>query len=132
MWLKNKNTRIKNKNTRCARQMWKKKFIMLTCTMKKRGVLQLALQLTMFIHCECYRTSCKSCKSYNLPYIWCNSITTLSQKLFSIMQFPYDYNYNVMLMWFLSIHQKFNTWHYEDFLWFFKILISIVHYDYSF
>jgi len=130
MWLKKKNTRTKNKNTRCARQMWKQIFIMLTCTM--RGVLQLALQLTMCIHCECYRTSCKSCKSYNLPYIWCNSITTSSQKLFSIMQFPYDYNYNVMLMWFLSIHQKFNTWHYEGFLWFFKILISIVHYDYSF
>jgi hypothetical protein len=30
MWFKNKNIRIKNKNTRCARQMWKWIFIMLT------------------------------------------------------------------------------------------------------
>jgi hypothetical protein len=37
----------------------------------ERGVLQLALQLTIFIHCECYRTSCKTCNS---PYVWCNSL----------------------------------------------------------
>jgi hypothetical protein len=30
MWLKNKNIRTKNQNTRCARQMWKWIFIMLT------------------------------------------------------------------------------------------------------
>jgi hypothetical protein len=29
------------------------------------------LQLIIFIHCECYRTSCKSCNS---PYIQCNSL----------------------------------------------------------
>jgi hypothetical protein len=30
MWLKNKNTKTTNKNTRCARQMWKWIFNMLT------------------------------------------------------------------------------------------------------
>jgi hypothetical protein len=30
MWFKNKNTRTKNKNMRCARSMWKHIFIMLT------------------------------------------------------------------------------------------------------
>jgi hypothetical protein len=32
MQFKNKNIRIKNKNMRCARQMWKRIFIMLTYT----------------------------------------------------------------------------------------------------
>jgi hypothetical protein len=31
MWFKNKNKKIKNKNTRCAKQTWKHIFIMLTC-----------------------------------------------------------------------------------------------------
>jgi hypothetical protein len=30
MWFKNKNTRTINKNIRCAKQTWKKIFIMLT------------------------------------------------------------------------------------------------------
>jgi hypothetical protein len=30
MWFKNKNTRIKNKKMRCAKQMWKWIFILLT------------------------------------------------------------------------------------------------------
>jgi hypothetical protein len=49
------------------------------------------------------------------------------------MQLPYDYNHNVMLMLFLIHSLEFNMWHHEDF-WviFFEILISIVHYDYSF
>ncbi len=32
------------------------------------------LQLTVFICCECYLTSCKSCKNCNSPYIQCNSL----------------------------------------------------------
>jgi hypothetical protein len=32
MWFKNKNIRTNNKNTRCAKQMWKQIFIMLTYT----------------------------------------------------------------------------------------------------
>ncbi len=35
------------------------------------------------------------------------------------MQCPYDYDDNVMLMSFFIHTSKFNTWHYEDFLWFF-------------
>jgi hypothetical protein len=29
MWLKNKNTKTKNKNTRCVKQIWKQIFIVL-------------------------------------------------------------------------------------------------------
>jgi hypothetical protein len=61
-----------------------------------KGVLQLALQLsflgcnddlqlTIFLHCECYQINYKN---YNSPYIWsnslqfnCNSITFLSKQL---------------------------------------------------
>jgi hypothetical protein len=32
MQFKNKNTTLKNKNTRCAKQMWKQIFIMLAST----------------------------------------------------------------------------------------------------
>ncbi len=28
------------------------------------------LQLTLFIHCECYQTSCKSYKRCNSPYLY--------------------------------------------------------------
>jgi hypothetical protein len=61
-------------------------------------------------------------------------ITILSQLFLStIMQLPYDYNHNVMLMLFLIHSLEFNMWHYEDF-WaiFLEILISIIHYDDSF
>jgi hypothetical protein len=49
------------------------------------------------------------------------------------MQLLYDYNHNVMLMLFLIHSLEFIMWHYEDF-WVicFEILISIIHYDYSF
>jgi hypothetical protein len=36
------------------------------------------------------------------------------------MQLPYDYNHDVMLMSLFIHPSKFNTWHYEDFSWFFK------------
>jgi hypothetical protein len=54
-----------------------------------------------------------------------NSITTQLQlchnnSFSTIMQFPYDYNDNVMLTSFFIHPWKFNTWHYEDFSWFFK------------
>jgi hypothetical protein len=49
------------------------------------------------------------------------------------MQLFYDYNYDVMLTSFFIHSSKFNTWFYEDFLViFFEILISVIHYDYSF
>jgi hypothetical protein len=41
MWFKNKNTRPKNKNTRCAKQTWKQIFILLTyANMKIKRTLQ--------------------------------------------------------------------------------------------
>jgi hypothetical protein len=78
------------------------------------------LQLTIFIHCECYRTSYNSCKSCNSSYIQCNSLQLCHNNSFSTtMQFPYDYNHNVMLTSFFIHQSKFNTWHYEDFSWLF-------------
>jgi hypothetical protein len=44
----------------------------------------------------------------------------------------YYYTHDVMLKSLIVIHLlKSNTWHYEDFwtIFFFRILISIVHYD---
>jgi hypothetical protein len=77
-------------------------------TMRKRGVIGFAtqvlscighMQLTIFIHCECYRISYKSCKNCNLPYIQCNSlqlnsITTLLQQFF--------FNYYATPLWLQS------------------------------
>jgi hypothetical protein len=92
------------------------------------------LQLTVFICCECYQTSYKSCKNYNSLYIWCNSLQlkcNFQNSSFSTtMQFPYDYNHNVMH--FSSIHQNLTHGTMRIFHEFFEILISIVHYDYSF
>jgi hypothetical protein len=75
----------------------------------------------------------------------CNSIFELQKTLatqlqlyqnnsFSTtMQFHYNYTYDVMLMSLIVIHiLKSNIWHYEKIwtLFFLKILIFIVHYDY--
>jgi hypothetical protein len=79
------------------------------------------LQLAIFICYECYRTSCKSRKSCNSPYIWCNSlqlnynfVTTHFQLLCNSPMI-----HNVMLTSFFIHTSKFSTWHYEDFSWFF-------------
>jgi hypothetical protein len=78
------------------------------------------LQLIKFIHCECYWTRCKSCKNCNSPYIHCNSLQLSHNNSFSTtMQFPHDYNHNVMLRSFFIHPSKFNIWHYEKNLWFF-------------
>jgi hypothetical protein len=48
------------------------------------------------------------------------------------MQLHYNYTHDVMLISLIIIHLlNFDTWYYEDFwtLIFFKILISVVHYD---
>jgi hypothetical protein len=47
------------------------------------------------------------------------------------MQLPYDYNHNVMLTSFSSIHQNLTCGTMKIFHDFFEILISIIHYDYS-
>jgi hypothetical protein len=48
------------------------------------------------------------------------------------MQLPYDYNHNVMMMSFSFIHQNLTGGIMKKIHDFFEILISIVHYDYSF
>jgi len=90
-------------------------------TMRKKGVLQLALQLNVFIRYECYWTSYKNCKSCNSSYIQCNSLQLCHNNFFStIMHLPHDYNNNIMLTSFFIHPSNFNTWHYKDFSWFFK------------
>jgi hypothetical protein len=72
---------------------------MVTFTMRKMGVLQLALQFTIYT---------VQLIAFQLQLYRHNS--------FSItMQLPYDYNHNVMLTLFFIHPSKFNTWHYEDF-----------------
>ncbi len=94
------------------------------------------LQLTVFICCECYPTSCKSCKNCNSPYIRCNSlqlnynfVTTLFQLLCNSPMITI-----IMSCWhhFSSIHQNLTCGTMKIFRDFFEILISIIHYDYSF
>jgi hypothetical protein len=56
-------------------------------TMKKKVVLQLALQLIIFLRCECYSTSYKSCKSCRVAIhciygaTHCNSIVIMLKQL---------------------------------------------------
>ncbi len=83
------------------------------------------LQLIVFICCECHQTNYNCCKSCNSSYIQCNSFSTT-------MQPPNDYNHNVMLTSFLSIHENLTCDTMRIFHDFFEILISIIHYDYSF
>ncbi len=92
------------------------------------------LQLIVFIRCECYWTNCKSCNS---PYIHCNSLqlnynfvaTTLFQLLCNSPMITI-----IMSWWhhFSSIHQNLTCGTMKIFRDFFEILISIIHYDYSF
>ncbi len=114
--------------------------------MKKKGVLQLALQLNFWVASntcnspylyimsviEQVVTIAKVAIHHIYDAIHYNSITTLSQQFFSTMQLPYDYNHNVMLMSFSSIHQNLTHGTMRIVCDFFEILISIIHYDYSF
>jgi len=106
-------------------------------TLKKKGsfALQLATQLvTIFIRCECYWTSFKSCNSL---YIQCNSLK-LNYNL--VVTIPFQLLCNspmiiiIMSCWchFSSIHQNLTSGTMMIFCDFFEILISIVHYDYLF
>jgi len=89
------------------------------------------LQLTIFIRCEYYQ------RSYNTLYIQCNSlqfnynfiITTLFQLLCNSPM-----TIIIMSCWcyFSSIHQNLTRRTMKSFHGFFEILISIIHYDYSF
>ncbi len=61
-----------------------------------------------------------------------NSITTLSQQKISTMRLPYDYNHNVMLMSVFIYPSNLTHDTMMIFCDFLEILISIVHYNYSF
>jgi len=92
------------------------------------------LQLIVFIHCECYWTSCKSCNSM---YIQCNSLQFI-YNFVATTPFPLLCNSVmttiIMSCWchFSSIHQNLTRDTMKIFHDFFEILISIIHYDYSF
>jgi hypothetical protein len=92
------------------------------------------LQLSVFIWCEYYRTSCKSCNS---PYIQCNSLQ-LNYNFVATTPFQLLCNSPmtiiIMSCWchFSSFHQNLRHGIMRIFHDFFEVLISIVHYDYSF
>ncbi len=94
------------------------------------------LQLIVFTRYECHQTSCKSCKNCNSSYYGAthyNSIITLLQQLlFNYYATPHDYNHNVMLTSFSSIHPNLTHGIMRIFCDFFEISISIVHYEYLF
>ncbi len=96
-------------------------------TMKKRGVLQLALRLNFWVafgHLQ-FIIYTMQLTTIQLQLCHNNSFSTT-------MQLPYDYNHNVMMTSFSSIHQNLTRGTIKIFYDFFEILISIVHYDYSF
>jgi hypothetical protein len=74
-------------------------------------------------------------KSCNSSYILCNTLQLYRNKSFSTtMHLHYNCTHDVMMMSLIVIHLlKSNMWHY-DFFWhrnyFFKTLISIIHYYY--
>jgi hypothetical protein len=78
---------------------------------------------------ECYQTSCMSCKRCNSLYILDHTLVQLYRNNFfsTTMQFPYDYNHNVMFTSFFIHSSKFNTWHYEKNLVIFFWNIDIHH-----
>jgi hypothetical protein len=92
------------------------------------------LQLIIFIYCECHWTSCKSCNS---PYIRCNSVQFNNN---FVATTPFQLLCNspmttiIMSCWrhFSSVHQNLTHGTTRIFHDFFEILISIIHYDYSF
>jgi hypothetical protein len=103
-------------------------------TMRKKGVLQLALKLifelhrTFAIH-RIYTLWVLSNKLqdsqklqlivYTIQHITIQLQLCHNNSFSTIMQLPYDYNHNAMLMSFFIHPSKFNMWHYEDFSWFF-------------
>jgi hypothetical protein len=95
------------------------------------------LQLIVFIRCECYQTSCKSCNSCNSPYIRCYSLQ-FNYNFVATTPFQLLCNYFmtiiIMSCWhhFSFIHQNLTHGIMRIFHDLFEILISIIYYDYSF
>ncbi len=93
------------------------------------------LQLTISLHCECYWTSCMSYKvathCISMQLIAIQLQLCQNHSFSTIMELHYNYSHNVMLTLVIFIHPlKLNTWHYEGFWIFFKILIFTVYYDF--
>ncbi len=100
-------------------------------TMRKRGVLQLALQLNFWV----VEDICNSLYLYTMnvdgqaAWVAKLQLTIDMMQLITIqlqfcqnnsfsttMQLHYNYTHDVMLMWLIVIHiLKFDTWHYENF-----------------
>jgi hypothetical protein len=76
------------------------------------------LQFIVFLHCECHRTSCMSCRiAIHCIYdeFHYNTITTILKPL-TTMQLHYNYSHNIMLTLIFFIHPlKLDMWHYEIF-----------------
>jgi hypothetical protein len=76
------------------------------------------LQLIVFLHCECYRTSCMNYRvatHYTYGATHCNSIATMLKPLiFNYYTIPLQFSHNSMLMLVIFIHRlKLDMWHYE-------------------
>jgi hypothetical protein len=98
---------------------------------EKKGVLQLALQLNLWVAeytCNSFYLYTMSANGqvtwitklqltvYTMQLI-ANQLQIIQNNPFSItMQFHYNYTHDVMLMSLIVIHLlKYNMWHYEDF-----------------
>jgi len=110
----------------CGYKHWKHGF---KCPniMRKKGVLQLALQLNFWNVLD----------TYNSSYIWCNSLE-LNYNFVTTTPFELLCNSPMikitMSCWhhFSSIYQSLTNGTMKTFHDFFEILICIIHYDYLF
>jgi hypothetical protein len=81
---------------------------------EKKGVLQLALQLTIFLCCEWYWTSCMNCKVAT-RHIYSATQLQLCRTTSTTMQLHYNYSHNVMLTSIKTWHVA--LWRFLDFFW---------------
>jgi hypothetical protein len=88
------------------------------CTMKKMGVLQLALQLNFWIapnNCNSLYLYIVSANVSMVQFIVTRLQFSQNNSFSTIMQFHYNYTVNAMLMSLIVVHlSKYDTWYYED------------------
>jgi len=94
-------------------------------TVGKKKVLQVTLQLIVFLHCDCYQKVAWLAKLQLVVYMVQFIVTQLqlcwNHSFSTIMQLHYNYNHNVMLTLIIFIHPlKFDTWHYKIKMYFKK------------
>jgi hypothetical protein len=111
--------------------LWKKYVWFPQNIMRKKGVLQLALQLGFELH-QTFAThhiymlwvlldKLQELQELQVTIYTMQLITTQLQlcrnnSFSTTMQLPYDYNHNIMLMSSFIHPSKFNMWQYKDFL----------------